>query len=234
MAKQNKNQNQGQSINYSQITCNWGGMTLQIPSAVIQEYQQHSCCPPPNQIFRAFELCPLNKVKVVIIGQDPYPENKRGKADGLAFSNDEIYDSLKSIKKEVDRAGYCLNSPDLKSWAQQGVLLMNTCLSVRKGVAKSHHNLGWEDVIEKVLEELNNVSKPIVFLLWGDAAITLAGEKIKNSLHQIEKASHPTRRYAIFKKSTNLSQQSFLGCDHFKKANEFLQKHGINPINWNT
>ena len=255
MAKQNKNQNQGQSINYSQITCNWGGMTLQIPSAVIQEYQQHSCCPPSNQIFRAFELCPLDRVKVVIIGQDPYYQP--GKADGLAFSQKNTSftnnDSLFYIDQELKRSKEGkIKATDLQGWAKKGVLLMNTWLSVRENIIKSHRNKGWETLTENILEQLIKDNKSKVFLIWGGDAKKLINKCYRKYVQNQTKTkviftnSHPQIRELnnhLFLYSAHPSPRSvknskvkypFINNDHFKKANEFLKKHGVPPIDWNT
>lgn len=224
-------------LELKKIKCKWGRLTLRIPSAIINEYKNNTCYPPANKIFKAFSLCPLNKVRVVIIGQDPYPG--KGKANGLAFSQDKIEDSLKNIKTEVDKAGFNLNSPDLTSWAKQGVLLMNTWLSVKENEPKSHRDkrnkkYGWkEHVTKKIMEELNNCSMPIVFLLWGNEAINLANKIRHNPNHKCLLSSHPSdKSYKVPLKKAN--NKSFYNCNHFKEANDFLTAKGMAPINWST
>lgn len=237
-----------------QIKCHWGNLTLSIPPLVKAEYIKSKCCPTPDLIFNAFNLCSLNAVRVVIIGQDPYPENKRGKAYGLAFMNNRIIDSLKNIKKELKEEGFELKSPDLTSWAKQGVLLMNTWLSVRKGKAASHRDLGWkETVTNNVIDKLISDPSPKVFLIWGQIARNLVNESFKRkkgkSLYNITKNQIPESEETqtiddiLYLYSAHPSNQSvnkgakpkFIGNGHFKKANDFLSSHykGLN-IDWST
>lgn len=227
------------NIDWKAIEINWGGMNLEVPKEVKKEYEDESinCYPAPDNIFKAFNLCPLNKVKVVIIGQDPYPG--AGKANGLAFSTNEMTPDLIHMNEELN-ANYVINSPDLTSWAKQGVLLMNSYLSVREGEPLSHKNkrkkkYNWDkDVTIKVIKKLNHDDdNPKVFILWGGHAIKFAEKLITNKQHKILKSSHPSNQ-GYKQELKAAGKQSFFGCNHFEKANEFLQKHGINPINWNT
>ena len=181
--------------------------------------------PPPANLFRAFELCPLNKTKVVIIGQDPY--HGRGQANGLCFSvNDGIKHppSLINIFKEIESdLGISMsNSGELSSWAKQGVLLLNATLSVLAGQAGSHQNKGWEEFSDTVIKTISEKKENVVFLLWG----AYAGSKenlIDQSKHLILKAPHP---------SPLSSYRGFFGCKHFSKTNEYLKKHGQEEIDW--
>ena len=218
--------------------CLWGGMILTIPSKIKEEYLMHSCSPEIDQIFRAFKLCPFRKVKVVIIGQDPYPT--KGEANGLAFSSNKETPEIIHFNTEL-LPDFEIKAYDLTPWAKRGVLLLNSCLTIKdkpegtkEDVRGSHRkDFGWEEVIENVLVKLNNSKHPIVFLLWGGPAIRLAEKLITNKKHKILKSSHPSNQ-GYKHKLEEADGQSFDGCDHFKKANEFLQKHGINPIDWNT
>jgi len=217
--------------------CIWGGMILRIPPKIQEEYLKYPCSPRVNQIFRAFELCPLRKIKVVIIGQDPYPG--AGKANGLAFSSNSKTPEIIHFNEEL-KEEFKIKTYDLTSWANRGVLLLNSCLTIKEkqegteeDVRESHKDLGWEEVVEKVLVRLNNSKKPIAFLLWGIPAIELAEKLITNEKHLVLKSSHPSNQ-GYKQKLKAADYQSFCGCDHFKKANEFLQKHKIAPIDWNT
>ncbi|TLU67299.1 uracil-DNA glycosylase [Thalassotalea litorea] len=182
--------------------------------------------PPDEQLFRAFELTPLDKVKVVVLGQDPYhgPEQ----AHGLAFSVNpkvKLPPSLRNIFKELEQDIEGFNVPvsgDLTSWAKQGVLLLNTVLSVQQGKAHSHSKLGWEIFTHNVMLELNSQQRPIVYLLWGTHAQN-KGKVIDNSNHQVLTAVHPSPLSAY---------RGFFGCRHFSLANEFLKKQGEQPIDW--
>ncbi len=218
--------------------CIWGGMILRIPPKIQEEYLKYPCSPRVNQIFRAFKLCPFRKVKVVIIGQDPYPT--KGEANGLAFSSNKETPEIIHFNTELS-PDFEIKAYDLTPWAKRGVLLLNSCLTIKdkpegtkEDVRESHRkDFGWEEVIENVLVKLNNSKHPIVFLLWGGPAIRLAEKLITNTTHKILKSSHPSNQ-GYKQKLEEADGQSFDGCDHFKKANEFLQKHGINPIDWNT
>jgi len=197
----------------------------QLAKFVNWEYQQHTVYPPKDEIFSAFRLTPLSKVKVVILGQDPYHEPNQ--AHGLCFSvrpGTEIPPSLINIYKELqdDLGCYIPNNGYLVKWAEQGVLLLNTLLTVRAHVAFSHKGAGWERFTDAVIEALNRENRPIVFLLWGSPAQRKA-EMLNNPNHLILKAPHPSPLSAY---------RGFFGCKHFSKANRFLQEHGETPIDW--
>lgn len=180
--------------------------------------------PPGSQIFRAFDLCPVSKVKVVILGQDPY--HGPGQAMGLSFSVPRgipAPPSLKNIFKEIeDDLGLRMSgSPDLTPWATQGVMLLNAILTVEGGLAASHSRLGWEQFTDAVIRYLSDNCSGIVFMLWGNFARSKAA-LIDPSRHCILQAAHPSP----------LARGAFFGCKHFSKANEFLSLHGQTPINW--
>lgn len=180
--------------------------------------------PPGAQIFRAFDLCPVSKVKVVILGQDPY--HGPGQAMGLSFSVPRgvpAPPSLKNIFKEIeDDLGLRMSgSPDLTPWATQGVMLLNAILTVEGGLAASHSRLGWEQFTDAVIRYLSDNCNGIVFMLWGNFARSKAA-LIDPSRHCILQAAHPSP----------LARGAFFGCKHFSKANEFLSLHGQTPINW--
>ncbi len=181
--------------------------------------------PPADEIFNAFHLTPLSEVKCVIIGQDPY--HGEGQAHGLCFSvrpQVDIPPSLVNIYKELndDLGCYVPNNGYLVKWAKQGVLLLNSVLTVRAHQAFSHQGLGWEQFTDAVINILNEQDRPIVFLLWGKPAQQKAA-KLNNSNHLILKAPHPSPLSAY---------RGFFGCKHFSMANEFLQEHGLEPIDW--
>ena len=181
--------------------------------------------PPADDIFNAFHLTPLSKVKCVIIGQDPY--HGVGQAHGLCFSvrpEVEIPPSLVNIYKELadDQGCYVPDNGYLVKWAEQGVLLLNSVLTVQAHQAFSHQGLGWEQFTDAVMDILNKQDRPIVFLLWGKPAQQKAA-KLNNPNHLILKAPHPSPLSAY---------RGFFGCKHFSKANEFLKEHGLDPIDW--
>ena len=187
------------------------------------EYKTKTIYPPRDDIFNAFKLTPLKKVKVVILGQDPYHE--AGQAHGLCFSTPEgrpIPRSLKNIFKEIQNEyGYPIpESGCLEPWAHEGVFLLNTVLTVREGEANSHSDCGWQIFTDKVIEILNEQTQPIVFLLWGKQA-EKKKELLDNPNHLVLITSHP---------SPFSARRGFLGCNHFKIANEFLKSE--NEINW--
>ncbi|MBO4280341.1 MAG: uracil-DNA glycosylase [Lachnospiraceae bacterium] len=197
----------------------------QLGKFVNWEYQQHTVYPPKDEIFSAFRLTPLSKVKVVILGQDPYHEPNQ--AHGLCFSvrpGTEIPPSLVNIYKELqdDLGCYIPNNGYLVKWAGQGVLLLNTLLTVRAHQAFSHKGVGWERFTDAVIEALDREDRPIVFLLWGSPAQRKA-EMLHNPNHLILKAPHPSPLSAY---------RGFFGCRHFSTANRFLQEHGETPIDW--
>lgn len=183
--------------------------------------------PPVNDVFRAFLLTPFEKVKVVIVGQDPY--HGEGQAHGLAFSvqrNVPVPPSLKNIYKELKSDLEITQGEhgDLSSWARHGVLLLNATLTVRKGEPKSHYGRGWETFTDKVIDLLSDREDPIVFMLWGRSAREKC-ERILNTKkhpHLILEAAHPSP----------FSATQFLGCRHFSKANAFLEKNGKERIQW--
>ena len=178
--------------------------------------------PKEADILKAFKATPYDKVKVVILGQDPY--HKKGQAHGLSFSvpgGVKPPPSLVNIYKELDldvksRGG------DLTRWTEQGVFLLNSVLTVREGEAASHRNKGWENFTDFVLSQLNNNSQPIVFMLWGAYALNKS-RFLNNSRHLVLRAPHPSPLSAY---------RGFFGCGHFMKANEFLIEHNKEPINW--
>ncbi len=192
---------------------------------VRQEYQKHVIYPPADDLFQAFHLTPLSSVKVVILGQDPYHEP--GQAHGLCFSvkpGVEAPPSLANIYKELSDDLGCKipNNGYLVKWAEQGVLLLNTILTVRAHAAFSHKGKGWETFTDAAIRALNGVDRPIVFLLWGRPA----QEKkafLNNPNHLILTAPHPSPLSAY---------RGFFGCRHFSKANAFLTSHGVTPIDW--
>lgn len=190
-----------------------------------EEYSTHLIFPPSDEIFTAFDKTPLNKVKVVIIGQDPY--HNVGQAHGLCFSvkpEVDIPPSLVNIYKELhdDLGCYIPDNGYLVKWAEQGVLLLNSVLTVRAHEANSHKNLGWEEFTDAVIEVLNKEDRPIVFLLWGSPA-QAKGKHLNNPNHLILKAPHPSPLSAY---------RGFFGCRHFSKTNEFLKSKGLEPIDW--
>ena len=180
--------------------------------------------PPGGQIFRAFELTPVDKVKVVILGQDPY--HGPGQAHGLSFSvpvGVPAPPSLKNIFKEIEsdlgvRMSGC---PDLESWARQGVLLLNAVLTVRGGEAASHGKIGWQEFTDAVIKYISDNCEGVVFLLWGNFARTKA-ELIDSSRHVVLQAAHPSP----------LARGAFFGCRHFSQANAALTASGRTPIDW--
>lgn len=180
--------------------------------------------PPGPQIFSAFDLCPVDKVKVVILGQDPY--HGAGQAMGLSFSvpaNVPAPPSLKNIFREIqDDCGIMMSgSPDLTPWARQGVLLLNAILTVEANMAASHSRLGWEPFTDAVIKYLSDHCEGIVFMLWGNFARSKAS-LIDPARHCVLQAAHPSP----------LARGAFFGCKHFSKANEFLYLHGKTPVNW--
>lgn len=180
--------------------------------------------PPGGSIFRAFELTPVDKVKVVILGQDPYPG--KGQAMGLSFSVPEgipAPPSLKNIFKEIeDDLGIRMSGcPDLRRWAEQGVLLLNSSLTVEAGQPNSHSRIGWTEFTDAVIKYLSDNRSGIVFLLWGNYA---KNKKwlIDTARHHVLEAAHPSP----------LARGAFFGCRHFSKTNEILVREGKTPIDW--
>lgn len=192
---------------------------------VLKEYRTQKIFPPANDIFNAFHLTPLEKVKVVILGQDPYHGD--GQAHGLCFSvqpGTEIPPSLVNIYKELadDLALRIPNNGYLEKWARQGVLLLNTVLTVRAHQANSHRGIGWEEFTDAVIRILNEQDRPIVFLLWGSPA-RAKKSMLNNPNHLILEAPHPSPLSAY---------RGFFGCHHFSTANRFLKQHGVEPVDW--
>lgn len=197
-----------------------------LTQVVRQEYQQTTCYPPGRLIFNAFNLCPFDRVKVVIIGQDPYHEP--GQAMGLCFSVPRgvaVPPSLQNIIKEInDDLGTQIpaTSGDLSGWAAQGVLLLNATLTVREHAAGSHQRHGWEQFTDAAIQALAERRQGIVFLLWGSYAI--GKRKLINPLHHcILTAPHPSPLSAY---------RGFFGCRHFSRANDYLRSTGQTPIDW--
>lgn len=181
--------------------------------------------PHPKQVFNAFELCPFDTVKVVILGQDPY--HGEGQAHGLCFSVQDgvkVPPSLQNIYKELqnDLGIPIRTTGDLSSWAKQGVLLLNATLTVEAGKAGSHQGLGWEQFTDAVIRNLSEKKEHLVFLLWGKYAQD-KGIIIDTSKHLVLKAPHPSPFSAY---------TGFFGCKHFSKTNEYLQRHDQKPIEW--
>lgn len=190
-----------------------------------KEYSTQTIYPSMYDIFNALKATAYEDVKVVILGQDPY--HGPGQAHGMCFSVQKGITpppSLVNIFKELHDDIGCTEPPHgcLQSWADQGVLLLNTVLTVRAGQANSHKGMGWEIFTDNVIRKLNEREKPMVFLLWGSNAQTKTSY-ITNPAHLILKAPHPSPLSAY---------RGFFGCRHFSKANEFLTANGMEPIDW--
>ena len=180
--------------------------------------------PPPALTFNAFNLCPLNKLKIILLGQDPY--HQENQAMGLSFSvppGVKIPPSLRNIYKELenDLGIKPAKSGDLSKWAKEGVLLLNSILSVKENSPLSHSNLGWEKFSDSVIKKLSEKKDSLVFLLWGNFAKAKAS-LIDGKKHLVLKAAHPSP----------LARTGFLGCKHFSKSNDFLKSRGKEPVNW--
>ncbi len=189
------------------------------------EYSAHVVFPSSEDIFNAFHLTPLKEVKAVILGQDPY--HNVGQAHGLCFSvkpDIDIPPSLVNIYQELkdDLGCYIPNHGYLVKWALQGVLLLNTVLTVRAHQANSHRGIGWEEFTDAAIQVLNKQDRPIVYLLWGSPAQKKEA-MLHNPKHLILKAPHPSPLSAY---------RGFFGCRHFSKANAFLTAHGLGAIDW--
>lgn len=193
---------------------------------VSDEYSRAVIYPPADDIFNAFHFTPLSKVKVLLLGQDPY--HNVNQAHGLSFSvppsQKEIPPSLQNIYKELetDCGCYIPNNGYLKKWADQGVLLLNTVLTVRAHQAFSHQGHGWEQFTDAIIEAVNAQDRPIVYLLWGKPAQSKM-RMLNNPKHLILTAPHPSPLSAY---------RGFFGCRHFSKTNEFLKANGVEPIDW--
>lgn len=195
-----------------------------LQSFLANERQNFDIFPTDENVFSALNLLPYDKVKVVIIGQDPYHEPNQ--AHGLAFSvldPTPLPPSLINIYKEIesDLNIKCLNSGDLTRWEKQGVLLLNTTLTVRRGQAMSHQGKGWEEFTSKIIKLLAERKEPMVFMLWGSHARQFAN--IIPKWHLVLTAPHPSPLSAY---------RGFFGCKHFSKCNKFLTEHNLSPINW--
>ena len=198
----------------------------QLFTFVKQEYDTRVIYPPADDIFNAFHFTPLREVKVLILGQDPY--HNEHQAHGLSFSvlpqQTEIPPSLQNIYQELhdDLGCYIPNNGYLEKWARQGVLMLNTVLTVRAHQANSHQGKGWEQFTDAVIQAVNAQDRPIVYMLWGRPAQSKI-PMLTNPNHLILKAPHPSPLSAY---------RGFFGCKHFSQANAFLKEHGISPIDW--
>lgn len=197
----------------------------QLYQTVMKEYNTQKIYPAPDDIFNAFQLTPFHKVKAVILGQDPY--HGEGQAHGLCFSvkpDVEIPPSLVNIYQELhdDCGCYIPDNGYLTKWAEQGVLLLNTVLTVRAHQANSHRGIGWEEFTDAAIRRLNEEDRPIVFILWGRPA-QMKKSMLTNPNHLILEAPHPSPLSAY---------RGFFGSKPFSKTNEFLVAHGVEPIDW--
>ncbi|WP_421715535.1 uracil-DNA glycosylase [Arcobacter arenosus] len=191
-----------------------------------KKYETTTVFPPKNKIFNAFSKSSLKDLKVVILGQDPY--HGKGQAQGLAFSTPKeiknppsMVNILKEIKDDLKKDSSCLDG-DLNPWAEEGVLLLNTILTVEESKPKSHHKLGWEIFTDNIIKYISQNCKDVVFILWGGPAIAKS-KIIDETKHHILTAPHP---------SPLSSYRGFFGCKHFSKTNEILKSLGKKPINW--
>lgn len=198
---------------------------LNLRQFLIHEYKTQTIYPDMYHLFDALKLTDYKDVKVVILGQDPY--HGKGQAHGLSFSVQKgikqppsLVNIFKEIKEElgIDPP----NHGNLTSWAEQGVLLINTCLTVREATPNSHKGKGWENLTDKIISLVNELDQPVVYMLWGANAKSKI-KLINNKKHLILTSVHPSPLSAY---------GGFFGCGHFKKANEFLEANGQTPINW--
>ena len=209
---------------------------INLTEFVRNEYRQHTCYPPGNEIFNAFNLCPLSKVKVVILGQDPY--HGQGQAEGLCFSvktGIALPPSLINIFKEVkddigtkpqiikDLQGKDMYDGSLRRWAEQGVFLLNTCLSVRQHEAFSHSRQGWESFTDAVIKIISEKQEHVAFMLWGGPARSKK-KIIDTSKHLVLESVHPSPLSA--------NRGGWFGNHHFSRCNAWLQERGLMPIVW--
>jgi uracil-DNA glycosylase len=197
----------------------------QLTAFIKDEYKSSRVYPPPKFIFRSFELCPFDRVKVVILGQDPY--HGPNQANGLAFAVSQginLPPSLQNIYKEIatDLGKKPLLTGDLERWAKQGVLLLNATLTVRAGQAGSHQNKGWEKFTDAVIQVLSDRKEHLVFMLWG-AYAQKKGSIINTTKHLVLKSAHPSPLSAY---------NGFFGNHHFSQANIYLSLNGEEPIDW--
>ena len=191
-----------------------------------KKYETSNVFPEKQNIFKAFSLTSLDNLKVVILGQDPY--HGFGQAQGLSFSTPKeiknppsMVNILKEINDDLQKKSFCEDG-DLTPWAKDGVLLLNTILTVEESLPKSHHNLGWEIFTDNIIKYINDNCDGVVFLLWGSPAISKS-KLIDKNRHHILSAPHP---------SPLSSYRGFFGCKHFSKTNEILKKLGRKEINW--
>lgn len=191
-----------------------------------KEYSEHTIYPKEENIFNAFKYTPLDNVKVVIIGQDPYINENQAIGIAFATGDNKIAPSLRNIYKEIesdldiDTSSYTCDHPI--DWAHQGVFLLNTTLTVRAGESNSHQGKGWGKFTDSAIQEIDKQGKPTVYLLWGNYAKKMA-VGIHNPKSLILTAAHPSPLSA---------NRGFFGCKHFSQANEFLRSNNIEPINW--
>jgi uracil-DNA glycosylase len=198
---------------------------IQLEHSLASEYTHHSVFPPMRDVFRALRLSAFADLKVVIIGQDPYHGD--GEAQGFSFSVPEgvkMPPSLRNIFKELAAdLGLDRSQTDLSDWAGQGVLLLNSVLTVRANTPGSHAKIGWQSFTSHIIQDLNAREKPIVFMLWGNYAQQL-GKNIDGSKHFVIRSAHPSPLSA--------NRGGWFGSKPFSNANEFLVKSGIEPIQW--
>ena len=197
----------------------------ELTSFVRSEYKSQTIYPPAKLIFNAFDQCPFDQLKVVILGQDPY--HGPGQAHGLCFSVNDGIDfppSLRNIFKELknDLGKEIPRSGNLIDWAKQGVLLLNATLTVRANQAGSHQNKGWEQFTDAVINKINEQKQHVVFILWGNYAISKA-KFIDQNKHFVLTSVHPSPLSA---------SRGFFGNHHFSKANDFLMKNELQPVQW--
>ncbi|WP_428024153.1 uracil-DNA glycosylase [Arcobacter sp.] len=199
---------------------------IKLKDNIDKKYEMTTVFPPKDKIFNAFSKTPIDELKVVILGQDPY--HGLGQAQGLSFSTPKeiknppsMQNILKEIKDDLGKDSNCLDG-DLTPWAKEGVLLLNTILTVEEAKPKSHHNLGWEIFTDNIIKYISSNCEDIIFLLWGSPAISKA-KLINNTKHHILTAPHP---------SPLSSYRGFFGCKHFSKTNEILDSLGKKEINW--
>jgi uracil-DNA glycosylase len=198
----------------------------QLTSFLIEDGKKHTIYPPSKDVFNAFKSCPLDQVKVVILGQDCY--HGPNQAHGLSFSvpaTTPIPPSLRNIFKEIHTdlgIEHNFTHGNLEGWARQGVLLLNSVLTVRASEAGSHQKKGWETFTDTIIRAIVKTTQPKVFVLWGAFARNKK-QLIDNPLHLVLEAAHPSPLSA---------HNGFFGCKHFSKTNEFLMKNGLQPIDW--
>lgn len=198
---------------------------VKLTEFIRNEYREDIVFPPGNELFSAFDFCPLNQTKVVILGQDPY--HGVGQANGLCFSvkpGVRMPPSLKNIFKEIkeDIGKELPENGSLERWAKQGVLLLNSTLTVRKSSPGSHQGRGWEEFTDAIVKKLSEKKEKLVFLLWGSYA-QRKGEVIDHTKHLVLSSAHP---------SPFAAHRGFFGNKHFSKTNEYLTGQGLEPIDW--